>query len=177
MTEVFIHVYKLPNYWHSAHFSSYKVVYHHYSYFVNDKWDKMTYYKERRMSASLNDSPLPLEPGARLVQHAPVRAARVRRPDDGLGGRLSQHHGPLPHKRHLLLQRDQRPLALLWVSQLLGQGVPDQARRVQEVQRVGRPERQGWLHQTHHGLLICFRRLNGCFGQKSSCSDKHLRDH
>lgn len=101
----------------------------------------------------INNPIFVLKPGSRVLQHAPVWADRVWRSDDGPGGRLSQCHGPLPHERHLLLQRDRWQLALLRAPKLQGQDVLDQAWRVQEIQRMGRQERPGWLHQTHHGLL------------------------
>ena len=89
----------------------------------------------------------------RGLHHASVREDRVRGSGHGPGRRLSQRCRALPQERHLLLQREGRPLALLRASPLPGEDVPDTARRVQPLQRVGRQDGQGGLHQTHHGLL------------------------
>ena len=78
-----------------------------------------------------------------------LRALRVRRTDDGVDGRLPQPLRALPLQWRLLLQCDGGLLAFVWAPQLQGAPVPADPGRVQEIQRVGKHERQSGFHQTY----------------------------
>lgn len=91
-----------------------------------------------------------LSPAPGLLPDEALRALRHVRPNARAGGRLPKRPGPPQHVRLQLLQRDGRPVAAVRPAQLQGQGVLPEARRVQEVQRLGRRQPEGRLPQKDH---------------------------